>query len=154
VLTRKMMHTPHPSRRSVIAEVADRFAEHVEATAAHQFRHPDDVSLLSSLQQYYAYLTGRATPGDIKYSYADLADPGTPAKLARMLRNRHLDAFCLNDTVSDAVTAAEQEAMLADFLPAYLPFASPYELAAPRLPVVARQTARTLTPLSTEEIAA
>jgi hypothetical protein len=56
--------------------------------------------------------------------------------------------------VSDAVTAAEQEAMLADFLPAYLPFASPYELTAPRLPVVARQTARTLTPLSTEEIAA
>ena len=142
VLTRKMMHTPHPSRRSVIAEIEDRFAEHVEATAAHQFRHPDDVSLLSSLQQYYAYLTGRAAPGEIKYAYADLADPATPFKLARVLRNRQLDAFCLNDTHSDARTAAEQEALLADFLPAYLPFVSVFELSSPRVAVVGRQPTR------------
>ena len=70
---------------------------------AHQFRHPDDISLLSSLQQYYAYLTGRAAPGEIRYMYTDLADPATPFKLARLLRDRHLDAFCLNDTDSDAV---------------------------------------------------
>jgi hypothetical protein len=132
VLTRKMMHTPHPSRRSVIAEIEERFAEHVEATAAHQFRHPDDISLLSSLQQYYAYLTGRATTGEIKYMYTDLADPNTPFKLARLLRNRHLDAFCLNDTDSDAAVAAEQAALLADFLPAYLPFPAPFELTRPR----------------------
>ena len=132
VLTRKMMHTPHPSRRSVITEIEDRFAEHVEATAAHQFRHPDDISLLSSLQQYYAYLTGRATPGDIKYLYTDLADPETPFKLAKLLRNRHLDAFCLNDTDSDPDAEAVQAELLADFLPAYLPFASPFELARPR----------------------
>jgi hypothetical protein len=132
VLTRKMMHTPHPSRRSVINEIEQRFAEHVEATAAHQFRHPDDIALLSSLQQYYAYLTGRATPGDIRYLYTDLANPDTPFKLARLLRNRHLDAFCLNDTDSDAGSAAEQAELLADFLPAYLPFVSPFELAHPR----------------------
>ena len=132
VLTRKMMHTPHPSRRSVIREIEERFAEHVTATAAHQFRHPDDISLLSSLQQYYAYLTGRATPGDIRYLYTDLARPETPFKLAKLLRNRHLDAFCLNDTDSDPGAAAEQAALLADFLPAYLPFVSPFELAEPR----------------------
>jgi hypothetical protein len=132
VLTRKMMHTPHPSRRSVIGEIEQRFFEHVEATAGHQFRHPDDISLLSSLQQYYAYLTGRATPGDIRYLYTDLADPGTPFKLAKLLRNRHLDAFCLNDTDSDPATAAVQAELLADFLPAYLPFAAPFELARPR----------------------
>ncbi|BCJ54701.1 exopolysaccharide phosphotransferase [Actinoplanes sp. NBRC 14428] len=132
VLTRKMMHTPHPSRRSVIAEIEERFAEYVEATAGHQFRHPDDISLLSSLQQYYAYLTGRAAPGTIAYAYADLANPTTPLKLAGLLRHRHLDAFCLNDTDSDEVVAAEQEALLAEFLPAYLPFPSPYELTGPR----------------------
>jgi stealth protein CR2/Stealth-like protein len=154
VLTRKMMHTPHPARRSVLAEVADRFADQVEATAAHQFRHPEDVSLLSSLQQYYGYLTGRAVPGDIRYGYADLADPATPFKLARMLHGRHLDAFCLNDTHSDAATAAEQAGMLADFLPAYLPFASPFELASPRTPMVGRQVARALAATATEEIAA
>jgi hypothetical protein len=149
VLVHKMMHTPHPARRSVLAEVADRFAAPVEATAAHQFRHPDDVSLLSSLQQYYGYLTGRAVPGEIRYCYGDLADPGTPFKLVRVLRNRHLDAFCLNDTVSDARTTAQQKALLAEFLPAYLPFVSPFEL-----PVVGRQATRRLVPWPAEEVAA
>ncbi|MFI6072886.1 stealth family protein [Actinoplanes sp. NPDC051343] len=152
VLTRKMKHTPHPSRRSVLAEIELRFAEQVEATAAHQFRHPDDISLLSSLQQYYAYLTGRAAPGEIKYMYTDLADPSTPFRLSRLLHDRHLDAFCLNDTDSDPAAAGEQAALLADFLPAYLPFPSPFELATPRpgtttlapapAPVVARQATR------------
>jgi hypothetical protein len=154
VLTRKMKHTPHPSRRSVLAEIELRFAEHVTATAGHQFRHPDDISLLSSLQQYYAYLTGRAAPGEIKYMYTDLADPATPLRLARVLHDRHLDAFCLNDTDSSPAAAAQQAEVLAEFLPAYLPFPSPYELAAPRpatttapavprTPVVARQGSRT-----------
>ena len=75
----------------------------------HQFRHPDDISLLSSLQQYYAYLTGRATPGDIRYLYTDLADPATPFRLSRLLHDRHLDVFCLNDTDSDPAAAAEQD---------------------------------------------
>ena len=132
VLTRKMLHTPHPSRRSVIAEIEQRFAEHVQATAEHQFRHPDDIALLSSLQQYYAYLTGKAAPGAIRYMYADLADPRTPFRLARLLRDRHLDAFCLNDTDSDAAAAGLQAELLAEFLPNFLPFATPFELAQPR----------------------
>jgi hypothetical protein len=152
VLTRKMKHTPHPSRRSVVAEIELRFAEQVTATAGHQFRHPEDISMLSSLHQYYAYLTGRAAPGEIKYMYTDLADPATPLRLARLLHDRHMDAFCLNDTDSSPQAAAEQAAVLAEFLPAYLPFPSPYELAAPRagtalpvaprMPVVGRQGSR------------
>ncbi|MFI7600774.1 stealth family protein [Actinoplanes sp. NPDC049681] len=156
VLTRKMMHTPHPSRRSVIAEIEQRFAEHVEATASHQFRHPDDVSLLSSLQQYYAYLTGRAAPGTIAYAYADLANPTSPLKLAGLLRHRNLDAFCLNDTDSDDAVAAEQAALLEEFLPAYLPFVSPYELTGPRpAPAVVTQVDRgpALAPGKTPEVA-
>jgi hypothetical protein len=142
MLTRKMMHTPHPSRRSVIAEIEERFAEQVTATAGHQFRHPDDISLLSSLQQYYAYLTGKAAPGRIRYLYTDLASPATPLRLARLLRGRNVDAFCLNDVDVHSAAVADQEALVAEFLPAYLPFTSPYELqhrnvrtiAAPRKP--------------------
>ncbi len=132
VLTRKMKHTPHPSRRSVLAEIELRFAEHVEATAGHQFRHPDDIALLSSLQQYYAYLTGRAAPGSINYLYTDVADPRTPFRLARLLHCRNLDAFCLNDTDSDPAAAGEQARLLGEFLPLYLPFPSRWELAEPR----------------------
>ncbi|MEU4626207.1 stealth family protein [Actinoplanes sp. NPDC023801] len=142
MLTRKMMHTPHPSRRSVIAEIEERFAEQVTATAGHQFRHPDDISLLSSLQQYYAYLTGKAAPGRIRYLYTDLASPATPLRLARLLRGRNVDAFCLNDVDVHSAAVADQEALVAEFLPAYLPFTCPYELqhrnvrtiAAPRKP--------------------
>jgi hypothetical protein len=142
MLTRKMMHTPHPSRRSVIAEIEERFAEQVTATAGHQFRHPDDISLLSSLQQYYAYLTGKAAPGRIRYLYADLSEPATPLRLARLLRGRGVDAFCLNDVDVHSAAVADQEALVAEFLPAYLPFTSPFELqhrnlrtiAAPRRP--------------------
>jgi Stealth protein CR2, conserved region 2/Stealth protein CR4, conserved region 4/Stealth protein CR3, conserved region 3/Stealth protein CR1, conserved region 1 len=152
VLTRKMMHTPHPSRRSVITEIEQRFAEHVEATAAHQFRHPDDISLLSSLQQYYAYLTGRATPGQIRYLYTDLASPDTPFRLAKLLRNRHLDAFCLNDTDSDPAVAAEQAELLADFLPAYFPFVSPYELARPRAATTPLTPPRPAAPVQARQV--
>lgn len=132
VLTRKMMHTPHPSRRSVLAEIEARFAEQVRSTAGHQFRHPDDVSVLSSLQQYYGYLTGQATPGTIRHRYTDLADPGAPLKLATLLRHRDVDTLCLNDVDTPDAALGEQEALLADFLPAYLPFPSPFELAQPR----------------------
>ncbi|GAA0458201.1 exopolysaccharide phosphotransferase [Paractinoplanes deccanensis] len=152
VLTRKMKHTPHPSRRSVLAEIELRFADEVAATAGHQFRHPEDIALLSSLQQYYAYLTGRAAPGEIEYLYTDLADPATPFRLARLLHNRNLDAFCLNDTDSADDLAPEQAALLAEFLPAYLPFPSRWELAEPRpgtmplspvaAPVIGRQATR------------
>ncbi|WP_436526977.1 stealth family protein [Actinoplanes sp. HUAS TT8] len=132
VLTRKMMHTPHAARRSVLAEIEARFAGEVGGTAGHQFRHPDDVSVLSSLQQYYAYLSGRAVPGTIRHRYADLADPWTPLKLAGLLRDRDADTFCLNDVDSPDAAFAEQVALLADFLPAYLPFPSPFELREPR----------------------
>jgi hypothetical protein len=143
ILTRKMKHTPHPSRRSVLAEIEMRFAEQVAATAEHQFRHPDDIALLSSLQQYYAYLTGRAAPGQIRYVYTDLADPGTPLQLARLLHDRDLDAFCLNDTDSADALVPEQAALLAEFLPAYLPFPSRWELASPRPRTTAPAPART-----------
>ncbi|WIM95460.1 stealth family protein [Actinoplanes oblitus] len=143
VLTRKMMHAPHPSRRSVLEEIEERFAEPLRSTAEHQFRHPDDVSLLSSLQQYYAYLTGLATPGALRYRYTDLADPVTPFRLARLLRSRDVDAFCLNDVDTAGAAVAEQEALLADFLPAYLPFASPFELRVPHL-IAPRQPAGAL----------
>jgi hypothetical protein len=66
--------------------------------------------------------------GQIASMYADVADPNTPFRLAELLRRRHLDVLCLNDTNSDSSLVDEQAALLADFLPAYFPFSSPYEL--------------------------
>jgi hypothetical protein len=126
-ITQKMRHVPYALRRSVLAEIEAELREQVLATASHPFRHPGDLSIASSLHQYWAYRSGRAVPGDVAYMYADLAHPATPAKLRELLERRDMDAFCLNDTDSAAVSALEQQAMMAEFLPAYFPFRSPFE---------------------------
>jgi hypothetical protein len=127
LLTHKMRHTPHPEQRSVLAEIEQQCAELVRSTAGHQFRHPDDISVPSSLQHYWAYLTGRAVPGHIHYLYTNLKDPMTPLRLMDLVRNRRPDVFCLNDTDADETAHDEHSALLADFLPAYFPFAAPFE---------------------------
>jgi hypothetical protein len=113
--------------RSVLVEIQGKFSADLALTATHQFRHPTDISLTSSLYQYYATLSGRATPADIRYLYADLADAGTPAMLRLLLAKRGYDVFCLNDTDSDPGSFARQQVLMGDFLAAYFPVPSPWE---------------------------
>ncbi|QKW12930.1 stealth family protein [Verrucosispora sp. NA02020] len=127
-ITQKMKHTPFALRRSIMHQIEEVLRADVTATAQHLFRHHEDLSIPSSLHQYWAYLTGQAVPADIEYEYADLGHPSTPARLAELLARRHRDVFCLNDTDSDPRAFADQERMLADFLPRYLPFPAPFEL--------------------------
>ncbi|WP_239542791.1 stealth family protein [Micromonospora terminaliae] len=127
-ITQKMKHTPFALRRSIMYQIEQVLKAEVTETAGHLFRHQGDLSIPSSLHQYWAYLTGQAVPGEIEYEYADLGHPSTPARLAELLARRHRDVFCLNDTDSDPGAFAEQERMLADFLPRYLPFPAPFEL--------------------------
>ena len=130
VLTQKMKHVPYVLRRSVLAEIAERFAEEAAETSRHQFRHPDDIAIPSSLHHYYGFLTGRSVPGEIEYSYTDLADRDTPHRLRRMLSMRQFDVFCLNDTDSGEVDQAKQLQLMAWFLEEYFSVPSPYELSA------------------------
>jgi stealth protein CR2/Stealth-like protein len=127
-ITQKMQHVPYPLQKSVLEEIERGLPDEVLQTAEHPFRHPGDLSIPSSLQHYWAFLTRRAVPGSIRYTYADLAHPSTPVQLAFLLNRRHCDVFCLNDTDSAAVALNEQAAMMADFLPQYFPFRSPFEL--------------------------
>lgn len=127
-ITQKMRHVPYPLRRSVLEEIDSTLGEEVLATASHQFRDPDDLSIPSSLQHYWSFLTARAVPSSIRYAYVDLGLPSTPARLAAMLRGRRYDALCLNDTDSDEVSAEEQNQMLAEFLEALFPFRAPFEV--------------------------
>ncbi|MFC7530578.1 stealth family protein [Actinoplanes sp. GCM10030250] len=143
-ITQKMQHVPYPLQKSVLEEIEQTLPDQVRATAEHPFRHPGDLSIPSSLQHYWAFLTKRAVPGTIKYTYADLAHPSTPVQLAFLLARRHSDVFCLNDTDSAAVALSEQAAMMADFLPQYFPFRSPYELPDPVAAERAQYSATTL----------
>jgi hypothetical protein len=132
VLTQKMKHVPYALRRSVLAEIEERFAEEAAETSRHRFRHPDDIAIPSSLHHYYGFLTGRATPGEIRYSYTDLAARETPYRLRRMLSMRRNEVFCLNDTDSDEVTQARQLELMDWFLQAYFPVPGPWEHPASR----------------------
>lgn len=127
-ITQKMKHTPFALRRSIMHQIEAMLPADVLATARHRFRHHEDLSIPSSLHQYWAYLTAQAVPGHIEYEYTDLGHPSTPARLAELLAHRNRDVFCLNDTDSDPRAFEEQERMLADFLPRYLPFPAPFEL--------------------------
>jgi hypothetical protein len=127
VITQKMKHVPHALQRSVLYEIEEEFPDRHRATAANRFRELDDLSVTSSLHHYYAFLTGRATPGQLEYNYFDMAHPHTPARLGQLLATRDRDVFCLNDTVSSEADLAQQLSVMHPFLRAYFPFASPYE---------------------------
>jgi hypothetical protein len=139
-VTQKMRHVPHALRRSVLVEIEQRLPDAVLATAAHQFRHPQDLAMVSSLHHYWSFLGGTSVPGRIRYAYGAIGHPSTPVKLARLLATRSYDVFCLND-VGSATDDLEQRRMLADFLPAYLPFRAPFELPEPETARRARLTA-------------
>ena len=94
-----------------------------------RFRHPDDVSIASSLHHYYAYLAGRAVPGDIAYFYQDLARPDAAARLEWLLNRRPADVFCLNDTFADAAGRCRADRLVGEFCARYFPAASSFERA-------------------------
>jgi hypothetical protein len=124
----KMRHVPHALRRSVLAEIEERYPERVAETAGHRFRHPQDLAIASSLAHYYAYTTGRAIPDtSLEYDYVDLAQPSSPRRLNRFLAERRFDVFCLNDTTSEPAMYARQTAMLNWFLGEYFPVPSSFE---------------------------
>ncbi|MBP2704797.1 stealth family protein [Microbispora sp. RL4-1S] len=130
-LTQKLKHAPYALRRSLMFELEQRFAAEFAATARSTFRTSSDISVVSSLAHYYGYLSGRAVPGSVDYTYVDLSLRKTPGKLRRMLSRRRYDVFCLNDT---APTTREQDALLRRFLEAYFPTPAPFELTGPAEP--------------------
>ncbi|GAA4561846.1 stealth family protein [Micromonospora coerulea] len=127
VLTQKMKHMPHALRRSVLAEIEEEFAAEHHATAGNRFRSVADISVASSLHHYYAFHTGRAVPGELEYSIAELSHPDTPARLAHLLARRDRHVFCLNDAYSTQEDLAAQVALLVPFLDTYFPVPSPWE---------------------------
>ena len=126
-ITNKFWHVPHALRRSVMEEIEDRFPGDVKRTAASQFRSPDDISMSASLGHYVGFLTNRAAPGRLRYFYADIARPDTPARLATLVDERGFDVFCLNDHDSGGLDPQEQLRIVGGFLDAYFPLPSSFE---------------------------
>ncbi|NBE53603.1 glycosyltransferase [Streptomyces boluensis] len=109
---------PYALRRSVLAELSERYAAELGTT-----------SRALSLYQDYAYLTGRAVPGELSYAHADLGDAAGHARLGRILHGRGSTAFRLGEAPGGALSEQERTLAARAFLAAYFPVRSPYERA-------------------------
>ena len=124
---RKISHAPYPQRRSVLAEMEHRFPEDFDRTAHSRFRHCSDLNIASCFSHYYAFATGRAIEGTVSLAYIDIARRVAPLLLRQVLRARHSDVVCINDTEVPPERADELDDVVARFLEAFLPVPSPFE---------------------------
>ncbi len=127
VVAQATQHVPYPVRRSIVAELEERFPQEFHTTMTSRLRSMDQLSVTYQLQHYYAYQTGRALPGSVRYGYIQLAVADLAERLERLLIRRDWDTFCLNDAYSTEDDIIAQNAVLQPFFEAYFPVPSPYE---------------------------
>ncbi|MEV0118994.1 stealth conserved region 3 domain-containing protein [Streptomyces sp. NPDC050844] len=125
--THSFFHAPYALHRGVLAELTERFADELEATARSRFRSNGDLALVSSLHHHYAYLTGRAVPGDIAYDFVDIGRRADHARLGQLLQSRNQTAFCIGESPDSDLSEEEMALAVRAFLTAYFPVRSPYE---------------------------
>jgi hypothetical protein len=124
---RKLQHVPHPQVRSVVFEMEQRWPQVFTKTASNRFRDPEDFAIPSCLSHWYAYLTGRAVPGQVQYRYFKVSDPRLDLKLGGLLRRRNSEVFCVNESDVDS-DAINNDTHIARFLESYFPWPSRWEL--------------------------
>jgi hypothetical protein len=123
----KYRHGVHPQLRDVLVELEKRHPDEFARVSASRFRHPDDLSIPSSLHHTYAYLQGRAVPATMQYRYQDIGRSNTARRLDEILRERP-QVFCINDIATDPEQTGAVENLLRQFFTAYFPLPSPFEL--------------------------
>jgi UDP-glucose 4-epimerase len=129
ITTRHLEHSAAPLRRSVIAELEREFPAEFRATAGSPFRAADNISVTNSLYHYYALMTGRAVTNEHSTMlYVDTTSRSGLRRMERMLRQRDLDFFCLNDGSFPEVPAEERMRRVTAFLERYYPIAAPWEV--------------------------
>jgi hypothetical protein len=126
VITHNLAHTPYPHRRSVLEELCERFPDEVAATARSPFRSDTDVSMLSSLAQHYALMTGVARVADGDRAYINVSNSDIDWHLKRALL-REQDFVCLADHHDHALRAARLDETLEQFMVEYFPLSAPWE---------------------------
>ena len=128
--TRKFFHTAAALTVSGMAELEATFPEAVGRTRRAPFRTVHDVATAGSLYLNWAYATGRAVPGRLRYTYVDPAAPDARARLRALARNRVFDAFCVNDGSSHETPEQRRatDRLIRDFFAEYLPVPGTFEV--------------------------
>lgn len=122
--TRAFYHVPNAQRRSLLYELEERHPDVFRQNSGSPFRSAEDYEVNSWLYHYYAFFTERAVPGSIRYGYFDVSRPDTTARMEKLLQQRDVDTFCINDTVE---TSAELRRSIPLWLQRYFPQRSSFE---------------------------
>jgi hypothetical protein len=118
-------HAPFALRRTLLDEVAKRYADEIESTMRHRFRHPDDVSVAASLAQHYAIATGQAVIAPFTSEFVHYGSAKLRWHLTRMRLGRGFDTFCLNDAELSSIDRARVQ--IAEFFADRFPVPAPWE---------------------------
>ncbi|MFE6866619.1 stealth family protein [Kitasatospora sp. NPDC057692] len=124
---RTLKHSPHPLRRSVLAESAERFEGELHDTVRSPFRSADDLAPVT-LAIHYGHATARTVEGHLYDGYFVTDSTEDMGRLAQLHEERWADYFCLADGTRDLMSPEEQEEAVTGFLRTYFPVPSPFEL--------------------------
>jgi hypothetical protein len=123
----KPHHAPFALRRTLLDEVTKRYADEVETTMHHRFRHPDDLSIAASLAGSYALATGQAVSGSLSVEYVHLESARLRWHLDRLRLGRSFDTFCVNETETAGADRERAVGIVTRFLADYFPLPAPWE---------------------------
>ncbi|WP_324090467.1 stealth conserved region 3 domain-containing protein [Glutamicibacter sp.] len=124
--SRKFKHVAHPQLRSIHELAYKQYPEELALTAGHQFRHPRDISLPSSLAHQLAARTAMGYPTEIDYSYLDIGDSDFALRALRLTRGVLPQMFCLNE-VRQASEVQSQERVIKNLFRILYPYKSSFE---------------------------
>jgi hypothetical protein len=106
--SRKFYHVPAPISRTVMNEAESSFPKAFQQTRESSFRKSTDIAASGSMYLNYAYATGHAVPGSIRYDYIDPATTDGRARMEKVILRRSLDVICVNDGAT-AQTVEQRE---------------------------------------------
>lgn len=127
MIQHKMQHAPYAQRRSIMAEMEERFPAAFKETARNPFRHHTDVNIASCFSHYYAFATHAAVPGSVSACYINIGKAWAPLQMHRLLQRRDRDVFCLNDSGVRPNREIVVDATVRTFLDAYFPEQGAFE---------------------------
>lgn len=122
----KLNHAPFALRRSVSAEIWERYQPEVQETVRSVFRRMGDLTVSGALHLYYSLATERAVTSRLHYRYINVEGPGAEALLGTLTRTP-VDVFCLNDTGAHDTDPRIVDLRTRGFLASYFPNRSSYE---------------------------
>lgn len=122
-ITQSMLHTPHPHLKSVLVEVEQAISEEIAKTRAARFRSPGDISLLSSLAQYFGFMRQKYIPGNIRYAYVGLGREDTELRMTKLMRGTNIDVVTFGESNEGYIDSDATDYQFQQFLEAQ--FANP-----------------------------